>query len=110
MVFLQVGHFFCAFTAALMQGSQNTCLHRSNTCRTPTLAPVLKVEWEPFLLKSLQCSDVCVVRLHANHNITLPARYIPYAPACAELCAVTPSTACTATLSLLTLHLHDAVH
>lgn len=27
MVFLQVGHFFCAFTAALMHGSQKTCLH-----------------------------------------------------------------------------------
>lgn len=27
MAFLQVGHFFCAFTAALMHGSQKTCLH-----------------------------------------------------------------------------------
>ena len=51
MVFLQVGHFFCAFTAALMHGSQKTCLH-SHECTSGT-SPVCSA-----LQAAPQCSCI----------------------------------------------------
>ena len=39
MFFLQVGHFFCAFTAALMHGSQKTCLHIQSPHQTQAQLP-----------------------------------------------------------------------
>ena len=58
MFFLQVGHFFCVFTAALMHGSQKTCLHMQSPHQTPAGLPaarlhllpptcIVSAQWEP---------------------------------------------------------------